>query len=115
MHTFWSSGTDAMHLGAPDSTASCCDSLGHRMKESLDHDCLCLGQHICAALAVGLQAPSSTAEKLMCLAFKALSQMLIIRDISQPVSHHHLLTLHQPLLQAQTALSNQSVLDTTKS
>ena len=51
----------------------------------------------------------------MCLAFKALSQMLIIGDISQPVSHHHLLTLHQPLLQAQTPLSNQSVLDTTKS
>ena len=41
--------------------------------------------------------------------------MLNIRDISQPVSHHHLLTLHPPLLQARTPLSSQSVLqDTTK-
>ena len=42
--------------------------------------------------------------------------MLNIRDISQPVSHHHLLTLHPPLLQARTPPSSQSVLqDTIKS
>ncbi len=40
-----------------------------------------LNMVVSTVLAVELQTPRSTAENLLFLAFKALSQMLIIRDI----------------------------------
>jgi len=54
IHRFCSSGT-AMHLGAPDSTASCRNSLGQRTNESLEHAYLCLGQHSPCSRAPGTQ------------------------------------------------------------
>jgi len=109
IHTSCSSGTDAVRLGAPDSTASCRNSLGQHIKQSLEHVCLCLGQHSPCSRAPGTQ---QHCRKLAVSGIQSTQSNAHHQRHIQPVSHHHLLTLHPPLLQAQTHLS---ILCTTKS